>query len=248
MEKTKKCRFCQTEIPKKARVCPNCNRTLKSHGCLVTILVMVAIFVALGVAVSQGVDDVEKHPEKYDDSIAAKYIEIDTEKGKNIDKILKECGISEVKSFEHDASMDNASFEGEKIYRLETKEAKNISLYLNGDMDVYTIIYSDHDLYKDGAKVATLQDYILTSKEATNLMIECEEKVKETLKSPSTAKFPNITEWGFKEEKNILTVQGYVDAQNSFGAELRSKFQFIIDSDTNTITSYIFDGQEMIAQ
>lgn len=248
MEKTKKCRFCQTEIPKKARVCPNCNRTLKSHGCLVTILVMVAIFVALGVAVSQGVDDVEKHPEKYDDSIAAKYIEIDTEKGKNIDKILKECGISEVKSFEHDASMDNASFEGEKIYRLETKEAKNIVLYLNGDMDVYTIIYSDHDLYKDGAKVATLQDYILTSKEATNLMIECEEKVKETLKSPSTAKFPNITEWGFKKEKNILTVQGYVDAQNSFGAELRSKFQFIIDSDTNTITSYIFDGQEMIAQ
>lgn len=248
MEKTKKCRFCQTEIPKKARVCPNCNRTLKSHGCLVTILVMVAIFVALGVAVSQGVDDVEKHPEKYDDSIAAKYIEIDTEKGKNIDKILKECGISEVKSFEHDASMDNASFEGEKIYRLETKEAKNIVLYLNGDMDVYTIRYSDHDLYKDGAKVAALQDYILTSKEATNLMIECEEKVKETLKSPSTAKFPNITEWGFKKEKNILTVQGYVDAQNSFGAELRSKFQFIIDSDTNTITSYIFDGQEMIAQ
>ena len=248
MEKTKKCRFCQTEIPKKARVCPNCNRTLKSHGCLVTILVMVAIFVALGVAVSRGVDDVEKHPEKYDDSIAAKYIEIDTEKGKNIDKILKECGISEVKSFEHDASMDNASFEGEKIYRLETKEAKNISLYLNGDMDVYTIRYSDHDLYKDGAKVAALQDYILTSKEATNLMIECEEKVKETLKSPSTAKFPNITEWGFKKEKNILTVQGYVDAQNSFGAELRSKFQFIIDSDTNTITSYIFDGQEMIAQ
>lgn len=248
MEKTKKCRFCQTEIPKKARVCPNCNRTLKSHGCLVTILVMVAIFVALGVAVSRGVDDVEKHPEKYDDSIAAKYIEIDTEKGKNIDKILKECGISEVKSFEHDASMDNASFEGEKIYRLETKEAKNIVLYLNGDMDVYTIRYSDHDLYNDGAKVAALQDYILTSKEATNLMIECEEKVKETLKSPSTAKFPNITEWGFKKEKNILTVQGYVDAQNSFGAELRSKFQFIIDSDTNTITSYIFDGQEMIAQ
>ena len=93
MEKTKKCRFCQTEIPKKARVCPNCNRTLKSHGCLVTILVMVAIFVALGVAVSQGVDDVEKHPEKYDDSIAAKYIEIDTEKGKNIDKILKELSL-----------------------------------------------------------------------------------------------------------------------------------------------------------
>lgn len=45
-----------------------------------------------------------------------------------------------------------------------------------------------------------------------------------------------------------MTVQGYVDAQNSFGAETRSKFQFIIDTDTNTIQSFIFDGQEMITQ
>ena len=65
---------------------------------------------------------------------------------------------------------------------------------------------------------------------------------------PSFLKFPNYTEWGFGKEKNIMTVQGYVDAQNSFGAETRSKFQFIIDTDTNTIQSFIFDGQEMITQ
>lgn len=39
----KKCKFCQTEIPKKAKVCPNCKRTLKSHGCLVSILMFILI-------------------------------------------------------------------------------------------------------------------------------------------------------------------------------------------------------------
>ena len=74
----------------------------------------------------------------------------------------------------------------------------------------------------------------------------CQEKVKEILKSPSTAKFPVYTEWGFKQEKNIFTVQGYVDAQNSFGAETRSNFQFVIDMDSDTIQSFIFDGEELI--
>ena len=115
-------------------------------------------------------------------------------------------------------------------------------------MSVYNIRFADYDLYLDGTVVATIQDYTLTTDEASDLMINCEDKVKEVLKSPSTAKFPNILEWGFKKEKNIVTVQGYVDAQNDFGAEIRSDFQFIIDTDTNTIQLFVFDGQEMLQQ
>ncbi len=48
------------------------------------------------------------------------------------------------------------------------------------------------------------------------------------------------------KEKNIVTIQGYVDAQNSFGAEIRGVFQFIIDTDTKVVNSFIFDGQELI--
>lgn len=41
---TKKCKYCQSDIPKKATVCPVCKRTLKkSHGCLISILVFVVI-------------------------------------------------------------------------------------------------------------------------------------------------------------------------------------------------------------
>ena len=52
----------------------------------------------------------------------------------------------------------------------------------------------------------------------------------------------------FSKNKNIITVQSYVDSQNGFGAMIRSEFQFIIDTDTDTIQSLIFDGQEMITQ
>lgn len=37
-QQLKKCKYCQSEIDKKAKVCPVCKRTLKSHGCLWAIL------------------------------------------------------------------------------------------------------------------------------------------------------------------------------------------------------------------
>ena len=56
MEKTKKCKYCQTEIPKKAKVCPNCKQTLKSHGCLVGILIFL-ILIAVGIVVAVNMND-----------------------------------------------------------------------------------------------------------------------------------------------------------------------------------------------
>lgn len=45
--KTKNCKFCQMEIPKKATVCPNCRRSLKrSHGCLLSLLI--GLFIVFG--------------------------------------------------------------------------------------------------------------------------------------------------------------------------------------------------------
>lgn len=46
----KKCKYCQSEIDKKAKVCPACKRTLKSHGCLWSIL-FILLAAAAGIAV-----------------------------------------------------------------------------------------------------------------------------------------------------------------------------------------------------
>lgn len=221
----------------------------KGHGCLVPIIIVLAFVVALGASMIHAVKDSKQNPEKYKKHIVTNYIDVTADQGSAIDAVLAECGIESVKDITHDELLDNAHVDGETGYRICVSDnIDNVILYLNADKTVYGVRYADYDLYVDGNVVATLQDYTFTKDEASDLMIKCEDKVKEVLKSPSTAKFPNILEWGFGKEKNIATVQGYVDAQNSFGAETRSNFQFIIDTDTNTIQSFIFDGQEMITQ
>lgn len=92
-------------------------------------------------------------------------------------------------------------------------------------------------------------DLYLNTKEATNIQLRCEEAVKSVLKSPSTAKFPNIKKWYIARRREGIVAQSYVDSQNSFGAEIRSEFQFLINVNENgeyTVKSLIFDGVEMM--
>lgn len=252
-KETKKCKYCQTEIPAKATVCPNCKRTLpKNNGCLITVLIFLVIIV-IGIIIGGNVDrktssdnSGNKTVYQTDDSIAAKYINVTDEEGNKIDNILRQCGITDVTSFVHDVLLDDAHKKGETGYRITSGDIDNIILYLKKDKTVFQIKYEGHKLYAKGSKKATLNDYIVSLDDINKYQYLCEEKVKDILKSPSTAKFPNYTKWGFKKEKNIFTVQGYVDSQNSFGAEIRSKFQFIIDTDSDNIKSFIFDGAELI--
>lgn len=203
------------------------------------IIVFFIICAGIGIIMSLTMDKVTK-------SDITKYIDVTDEQANKIESVLGNCGIDQISSIEHDELLDNAHTNGETGYRLKTGNIDNIILYLLSDKSVNQIRYADYDLYVNGSSVATLQDYTVSKDEVNKYQSLCQEKVKEILKSPSTAKFPVYTEWGFKQEKNIFTVQGHVDAQNSFGAETRSKFQFIIDMDSDNIQSFIFDGEELI--
>lgn len=55
-------------------------------------------------------------------------------------------------------------------------------------------------------------------------IVIAENVVKSKLKSPSTADFCKNYEYTVSCSKNTWTIKGYVDAQNSFGAMLRSDF------------------------
>lgn len=47
---TKLCKHCQTEIPEKAKVCPNCRKRQGKSGCLIVVIVVVVLFVILAIA------------------------------------------------------------------------------------------------------------------------------------------------------------------------------------------------------
>lgn len=61
MGKVKKCKYCQVEIPKKVKVCPNCKRKLSANGCLVfclTFIIIIALFITiLGVIIETSGSD-----------------------------------------------------------------------------------------------------------------------------------------------------------------------------------------------
>lgn len=181
-----------------------------------------------------------------DEQKISEVMNTEPEKIKNIANILKKCGIEDFESIKHDNGLDNAHFNGEKGYRIEFGGSKNIILYLNKDNSVYNIRWADNDFYKDSKIVSKVSDYTLTIDEKTELQLQCQNGVSAILKSPSTAKFPNITEWAFSKDKEKIVVQSYVDSQNSLGAILRSDFQITFTSDGKDVKSFIFDGEEMI--
>lgn len=75
--------------------------------------------------------------------------------------------------------------------------------------------------------IKNINDYAIGSSDNIRYFSSAEDAIKKLLKSPSTAEFPSRVwsdGWGISISDGIVTVSSYVDAQNSFGAMLRSYF------------------------
>lgn len=84
----------------------------------------------------------------------------------------------------------------------------------------------------------------VTTQEQASYTVSTKDAVKSILKSPKSADFPFL-DWSFAKNPWYVAVQSYVDAQNSFGANIRSNFTFIYSSDTGNLVYAIFDGKEV---
>ena len=218
----------------------------KNKGCLFLIAVAIFFFLIVPiVALTVGKDALKSDLKATDEN----FIEIDglsDSESKKVNTILKDCGFSDIKEIKHDSLLDNAHFDGEKGYRVESNGINNIILYLNKDNSVNIVKYADYEFYKQNKVITNIRDISLTNDEKSKLYIQIENLVKNTLKSPSTANFPNITKWKFGKNKDKIIVQSYVDSQNGFGATVRSDFQVTLSTKDTNIISFIFDGKEYI--
>jgi len=77
--------------------------------------------------------------------------------------------------------------------------------------------------------------------------IQAMDYVRAVLKAPSTAVFPDGMfdgdQWRYGKHGNVVTVQSYVDAQNSFGAMLRNNFTVQMTYDTQALLYINLGGQ-----
>jgi hypothetical protein len=96
-----------------------------------------------------------------------------------------------------------------------------IVVILVAALAIWLVAYRDQLV----AGMRGLVDQMSPAKRAT---ASCEGFVKERLKAPSTAKFSNEVTG---VNGRLYTVTGDVDAQNSFGAMLRSKYNCLVTKD-----------------
>ncbi|WP_461614876.1 hypothetical protein [Clostridium sp. Marseille-QA1073] len=213
----------------------------KRLGCLIPII----IIVALGLSTFYAIQNADRLGATQE-GIIINATNISKDQATDVVNILKECGIGKIDKVEHDEILDNINIEGEKGYRVKAGNIDNVVLYITKDNKINMIKWDDNSLYENGKVISKITDFTFSNNEISNLQVKCKDAVKSVLKSPSTAKFPNISKWKFGKDKEEIIVQSYVDAQNSFGAELRSEFQIILSSDGNSVKSFILDGEEYI--
>ena len=215
-------------------------KTKKGHGCLIGIIVFI-IFVG---AITFGIIQTINHPELYEEkSKVEEAVGCSQEEAESIEDVLKKCDITDYQDVKADEGLNGAWKKNDKGFRIEIQDGMEVLMWLNKNNKVIILKYGENMLYKKGKAKAKLTDYVLSSEEVTQWKVECQSQVKAMLKSPSSAKFGG---WKYGKNKKQIIVQGYVDAENSFGTEMRSQFQFKINRKTEAITSFIFDGQELM--
>jgi len=108
------------------------------------------------------------------------------------------------------------------------------------------IVSGDIVLYKDGKVVNNINNYTISDAEKGEFIYYAKEYVEQGLKAPSTAEFPGtilgISDWKVSRNKDVVTVQSYVDSQNGFGAMIRSNFAVQISYSSKTCLYLEIDG------
>lgn len=156
-----------------------------------------------------------------------------------------------------DLGFENAEFigkdeSGDSIWDVRCDD---ISVMVTASDDVYRIWSGDYTFYAEGTIVTTkeqMESTRITPDEQTSYYLIAQEIVSQYLKNPGSADFPSIAlhpeEIGMAKKDDIIGVQGYVDATNSFGGTVRSQwtveFRIIDLSSFSYETLYInIDGQ-----
>jgi hypothetical protein len=82
----------------------------------------------------------------------------------------------------------------------------------------------------------------------TTSIVFAEKIIKDTLKSPATAKFTDVQAYELSNEKDVWAINGSVDSQNSFGAIIRNTWEVQLDyrdGKGGTVKSVMFDGKKV---
>lgn len=139
-------------------------------------------------------------------------------------------------------------FDQMKFYQANVAYTKPATIsFVNSEL--FGITMGDNIVLYDadaGGVIDNVENYKLTDEQKSQYIAFAEMTVKKALKAPSTAKFPgwlNWSDWEVWRDKDAVWLKSWVDAQNSFGAMIRSGFVMQFDYETTELIYFELDGQ-----
>lgn len=108
-----------------------------------------------------------------------------------------------------------------------------IAFYQNQTKNVSSNIISNYEMVGKSIK--------MTNKIKKDMYKKVKRDITDSLKTPSTAVFPNMKDWKiYVDSNNVIEVKAYVDSQNSYGAMLRAEFEqhYIVTNKNQYICIY----------
>lgn len=189
----------------------------------------------------------DQHADKEDESpkyIFSLYYGFGEDQAKAIEDALTDVGVKEIKDVTKKGNHDYVLDVDAGVY---TPDKDTMHIECDDNNQLQTITYKQIILWNEGKPIHQLSEYVLSASEELEVTRTGKDMVKKTLKAPSTAKFISKT-FKYIKIQDEITFIGKVDAQNSFGAMVRSPFkvQFRYIDGKLTPTYFMVNHQQII--
>lgn len=249
---TKICKYCKTEIPFDAKVCPHCRKN-QGGGCLPIFLVFIAISsigscfgkntnsktdsITTAVETTAAQETISSEETTVALTAEEKFI---TELTNNPDVTAK-AAESTYNILTEQLGFESVEIKSNPMGTLFDVLADDYSLKVTVSDKLYMIICGDYNLYKDDSIQYTKSDLDnrKIGKNDSAYYVMAIEAVSSVLKDPSSAKFCSMGDCQMGRNGEYVVVKGYVDATNSFGSQLRN--DFIIELKVSDVANYSYE-------
>lgn len=109
------------------------------------------------------------------------------------------------------------------MFAIKYGEYGEILFSLTSDKQIDGIMYGPETVYRNGQPVNKLSDLLIKDKEREDYTFTAWNLVRSNLKNPDSADFPTMP--AVSRHNDIVLVTGEVNAQNAFGATVRSSYR-----------------------
>jgi hypothetical protein len=141
-----------------------------------------------------------------------------------------------------------------KLYVTNYGHFEEIRIYVSNDKTIKRVLDEINDIsfWSDlnGGFVRKVTDFFIDEDEKKPFIQIALDFVPRGLKAPSTAQFPDVTsnDWKVSRYGKYVEVESWVDAQNSFGALIRSDILMQIHYETKEVLYLSIGGEHVFGE